>query len=144
MTAPLAMPAAEREAFLALPHVGILALARREGAAPLAAPIWYAFEDGDVLMNVDADSQKARLLAGGAEASLCVSSDSLPYRFVTVAGPTSLEAADDELRRRIAARYLPAEMVDGYLEFSSQSETRTIRLTPRTWHSNDFGRLSMT
>lgn len=143
MTAPLAMPAAEREAFLAMPHVGILAVARREGAAPLTAPIWYAFEDGDVLMSIGVDSQKARLLAGSAEASLCVSSDALPYRFVTVAGPTSLEASDEGLSRRIAARYLPAEMVDGYLAYSSQSEAITIRLTPRTWHSNDFGRLSM-
>lgn len=140
----LTMPPADREAFIAEPRVGILAVARPDGAPPLAAPIWYAYEDGDLLMIVAADSQKRRLLDGVSSSSLCVSSEELPYRFVTAAGPTTLEPTDDGLRRRIAERYLPAEMVDGYLAYSSSSPDVTVRLTPRTWHSNDFGRLSMT
>ena len=139
----LAMSRTAREAFLAEPRIGILAIGRRDGAAPLSSPIWYAYEGGDVLINVGADSQKAALLNDATTASLCVSSDALPYRFVTVAGPATLEPTDDGLRRRIAARYLPAEMVDGYLAYSSQSASITIRLRPRTWNSNDFSQLSI-
>jgi nitroimidazol reductase NimA-like FMN-containing flavoprotein (pyridoxamine 5'-phosphate oxidase superfamily) len=140
----LAMTPAERESFLAEPRVGILAIARPDDAAPLAAPIWYAYEGGDVLMIVGSDSQKARLLTGAATSSLCVSSEELPYRFVTVGGPTTLEPVEDELRRRIAARYLPAEMVDGYLAYSSGEASLTVRLTPTSWYSNDFNKLTMT
>ena len=39
------MTAAEREAFLADLHVGVLSIAR-EGRAPLSAPIWYDYEPG--------------------------------------------------------------------------------------------------
>jgi nitroimidazol reductase NimA-like FMN-containing flavoprotein (pyridoxamine 5'-phosphate oxidase superfamily) len=139
----LAMPPDDREAFIAEPRVGILAIARPDGAAPLAAPIWYAYENGDLLMIVGADSQKRRLLENVSASSLCVSSEELPYRFVTAAGPTSLEPTDEGLRRRIAERYLPADMVEGYLAYSSSEADITVRLTPRSWHSNDFGRITM-
>jgi nitroimidazol reductase NimA-like FMN-containing flavoprotein (pyridoxamine 5'-phosphate oxidase superfamily) len=139
----LAMPPADRTAFIAEPRVGILAIGRPDGAPPLAAPIWYAFEDGDLLMIVGADSQKRRLLDDVATSSLCVSSEELPYKFVTAAGPTTLEPTDDGLRRRIAERYLPAEMVDGYLAYSSGEDSITVRLSPQTWYSNDFSRLTL-
>ena len=139
----LVMTPAERETFLAEPRVGVLAIARPDDAAPLAAPIWYAYEKGDVLMIVGGDSQKARLLTGVTTSSLCVSSEELPYRFVTVSGPTTLEPVEDELRRRIAARYLPADMVDGYLEYSSAEPSLTVRLKPTTWYSTDYNKLTM-
>jgi PPOX class probable F420-dependent enzyme len=139
---PLAMTRAEREAFLAEPHVGVLAVARTDGHAPLATPVWYEYEPGgDVLVTVARASEKARRLAASPAASLTVQSEAQPYRFVTVFGPARLEPAENDLRRRIAARYLPDELVEGYLaSVEPVDEMVTVRLTTASWRSNDYGR----
>jgi PPOX class probable F420-dependent enzyme len=143
MSSMLTMSEADRQAFLAETHVGVLSIARGDGRPPLASPVWYVYDEGgDVLVNIGAASAKAAALATTPAASLTVQTESLPYKFVTVGGPVAVGPADDATRRRIAERYLPAEMVDGYLASSGDpAQMLTIRLTPRTWHSNDFGQL---
>ena len=135
----LTMPAAEREAFLAEPHIGVLTITRGDAQPPLASPIWYEYEPGgDVVINVGRGSVKARLAEAAGAASLTVQTEALPYRFVTIGGPLTTTEADDATRRRIAARYLPAEMVDDYLTTADAEDMVTLRLTPATWHSNDY------
>ena len=58
------MAAADREAFLAEPHIGVLTIARGEGQPPLASPIWYEYADGVLVINVGRGSEKARLADG--------------------------------------------------------------------------------
>ena len=54
----LAMTRAEREAFLAAVHVGVISLADGE-RGPLTVPIWYGYEPGGELWIVtDRDSRK--------------------------------------------------------------------------------------
>ena len=138
----LTMPAAEREAFLAEPHIGVLTISRGDGQPPLASPIWYEYEPGgDVVINVGRGSVKARLAEAAGVASLAVQTEALPYRFVTIGGPLAITAADDATRRRIAARYLPAELVDDYLTTSDAADMVSLHLTPATWHSNDYSRV---
>ena len=134
----LTMAAPEREAFLAEPHIGVLTIARPSGQPPLASPIWYEYVDGVVAINVARGSVKARLAEAEGVASLTVQTEQLPYRFVTVGGPVTIDAADDATRRRIATRYMPADLVDGYLETGDLADMVTLRLTPTTWHSNDY------
>ena len=134
----LTMAAADREAFLAEPRIGVLTIARPSGQPPLASPIWYEYVDGVVVINVGRDSVKARLAAAQGVASLTVQTEQLPYRFVTVGGPVTVDVADDATRRRIASRYMPADQLDGYLETGDTADMVTLRLTPVTWHSNDF------
>jgi PPOX class probable F420-dependent enzyme len=134
----LTMDATTREAFLAEPHIGVLTIARPEGQPPLASPIWYEYADGDVVINVGRGSAKAALATAAGVASLTVQTEQLPYRFVTVGGPIAVGDADDATRRRIAARYLPADALDGYLATGDAADMVTLRLTPATWHSNDF------
>ena len=136
------MPPAERESFLAEPHIGVLSIARPDGRPPLSSPIWYELVDGVVAINVGRGSVKARLAEAAGVASLTVQTEQLPYRFVTVGGPVELVDADDATRRRIASRYLPSGMVDGYLAGATAAEMVTLRLTPETWHSNDFSKLA--
>ena len=136
------MPAGEREAFLAEPHIGVLTITRGDAQPPLASPIWYEYEPGgDVAINVGRGSVKARLAQAAGAASLTVQTESLPYRFVTIGGALTVGPADEATRRRIATRYLPAEMVDGYLATGDVADMVTLRLTPSTWHSNDFTRV---
>ena len=135
------MAAADREAFLAEPHIGVLTIARADGQPPLASPIWYELADGVVTINVGRGSEKARLATAAGAASLTVQTEQLPYRFVTVGGALSVGPADEDTRRRIATRYLPAGTVDGYLATGDVADMVTLRLTPATWHSNDFSRV---
>jgi len=135
------MAAPEREAFLAEPHIGVLTIARADGQPPLASPVWYEYADGVVAINVGRGSVKARRAAAEGVASLTVQTEQLPYRFVTVGGPLAIDDADDATRRRIATRYMPAEMVDGYLATGDVADMVTLRLTPTTWHSNDYTNL---
>jgi PPOX class probable F420-dependent enzyme len=138
----LTMPAADREAFLAAPRIGVLTIARPDGEPPLASPIWYEYEPGgDVVINVGRTSEKARLAAAAGVASLTVQTEELPYKFVTVGGSVTVDEADDATRRRIATRYLPAGMVDGYLATGDIATMVTLRLTPTTWRTNDYSRL---
>ena len=41
----LTMTKAEREAFLAGVHVGVLGVAQ-DGSSPLTVPVWYSYEPG--------------------------------------------------------------------------------------------------
>ena len=63
------MTVAEREAFLAEVHVGVLAV-ERPGRGPLALPIWYRFADGVVEIGMDGSSLKAQLLRAAGRATM--------------------------------------------------------------------------
>jgi len=97
MSSPLAMSRAEREAFLAEPHVGVISIPE-EGRGPLTVPIWYAYEPGGALRVItDRGSRKGRLLEKAPRFSLVAQTESLPYKYVSVEGPVlSIRATDRE------------------------------------------------
>jgi nitroimidazol reductase NimA-like FMN-containing flavoprotein (pyridoxamine 5'-phosphate oxidase superfamily) len=140
----LAMTRAEREAFLAGLHVGVLALA--DGAkGPLAAPIWYAYEPGGELWLVTGrDSRKGRLLAQGRRIGFVVQSETPPYQYVSVEGSVvALEDADVERDvRPLARRYLGRELGDRYVEATGGTDARggsvLVRVRPERWLSVDY------
>jgi nitroimidazol reductase NimA-like FMN-containing flavoprotein (pyridoxamine 5'-phosphate oxidase superfamily) len=137
------MSKAERQAFLADLHVGVISIADDRGRAPLTAPIWYRYEPGgDVVMNIAVESVKARLLAGAGRASLCVQNEPLPYAYVTVEGPVALSDGDEGERRLLAERYL-GELAPPYLESTAGEATLTARLTPEHWLSQDYGKMDL-
>jgi hypothetical protein len=106
----------EREAFLADVHVGVVAIAE-PGRAPLAVPVWYAYEPGGQIRFVTGpNSRKGRLLKQAGRASLCVQTETAPYKYVSVEGPTSLGPVDYERDLRAIAHRLPRpEFGDVYL-----------------------------
>ena len=110
----LTMTKMEREAFLAGVHVGMISIAE-EGRGPLTVPIWYAYAPGGELRLITGrHSRKGRLLTQAGRCSLCVQTESPPYRYVSVEGPiTAIEAVDVERDLRpLAHRYLGAEEGD--------------------------------
>lgn len=129
----------EREAFLADVHVGILAIGR-PGKGPLALPIWYQYEDGDVVIGMDGGSLKARLLRRAGRATMTVQTETAPYKYVMVEGPVVVqqEQRDDYT---MAARYLGPELGKWYAENNpSTPASVVVRLTPETWATCDFGK----
>jgi hypothetical protein len=69
-------------------------------------PIWYSYEPGGELRVVTArTSRKAQLLQHAGRFSLCVQTETWPYKYVSVEGPVvAIEPADVERDRRPLAR----------------------------------------
>jgi PPOX class probable F420-dependent enzyme len=141
----LAMTRAEREAFLADTHVAIVSIAE-DGRGPLAVPVWYRYTPGgDVRFATGPKSRKARLLERAGRASLCVQTETAPYRYVSVEGPTTIEAVDFEAdTREMAMRYLGPRAGTAYMRSSypnGTSDELLVRLKPERWLSVDFRKL---
>ncbi len=132
------MSKVQREAFLADLHVGVITAAR-DGAPPLAVPVWYTYEPGgDVVFVFEANSEKIKRIEATGEASLCVQTETVPYMYVTVEGPAVVGDVDDGVERSLAHRYLGPEIGDMYLEAIADSVSRVVRLTPRRWRTVDY------
>ena len=142
----LQMTKAEREAFLAGVHVGVLSIPE-PGRGPLTAPIWYGYEPGGELWIVtERESRKGRLLRVGARASLCAQSEEPPYRYVSVEGPiVSVTPSDVERDERpLARRYLGRELGDRYIEGTGGAAARggnvLVRVRPERWLTTDYSK----
>ena len=140
----LAMTKQEREDFLADLHVGIISVVE-EGRGPLTVPIWYSYEPGGELRVVTArTSRKAQLLQHAGRFSVCVQTETPPYRYVSVEGPViTIEPADVERDRRpLAHRYLGARRGDRYIENTPSEDVGNVvvRMRPERWLTVDYAK----
>lgn len=133
----------EREQFLAEPHVGALSVVERADRAPLVVPLWYAYEPGGQLrVHTGTHSRKARAIRAAGRFSLLVQRTTPTVRYVAVEGPvTGTNAVDRESTRQMAARYLPAEAVAGYVDYEHTELDAhiAIDMQPQHWISADLG-----
>ncbi|MBO0654603.1 pyridoxamine 5'-phosphate oxidase family protein [Streptomyces triculaminicus] len=139
------MPRPDRERFLAEPRVGVLGVADSRGGdrAPLIVPVWYDYEPGgEVVVQTDRESIKARLLRAAGRFSLCVQDEGRPYRYVSVEGPiTAIEdPVDPAVREALTQRYLDPEEARAYLVATEAQLKNDIlfRMRPQHWRSADF------
>lgn len=146
---PLAMTKEEREAFLAEPRVGVLSV-ERPGLGPLAVPVWYAYDrGGDVRIVTGENAAKTKLIRAAGRISLCIQTETVPYKYLTIEGPVTLGPPSYERDvRDIAHRYLGKEMGDQYLAAIAKTRDANpevlIRVRPERWRSEDFAKWSMT
>jgi nitroimidazol reductase NimA-like FMN-containing flavoprotein (pyridoxamine 5'-phosphate oxidase superfamily) len=137
--ADMTMTETERDQFLADVRVGILAI-DYPGHGPLALPIWYQWEGGQVLIGMDGKSLKARLLRAAGRATMTVQTEAAPYKYVSVEGPVDV-AAESRDNLAMASRYLGPELGQWYADNNpSTADTVLVRLTPETWRTCDFGK----
>jgi nitroimidazol reductase NimA-like FMN-containing flavoprotein (pyridoxamine 5'-phosphate oxidase superfamily) len=140
------MTKAEREAFLADLHVGIISIAE-EGRGPLTVPIWYDYEPGgDVRIITEKKSRKGQLLQRAGRFTLCVQVETVPYKYVTVEGAiTAIEPANLERDTRpMAWRYLGIEIGDQYIEATRGDreigDSVLVRMRPEHWLTVDYAK----
>ena len=141
----MALTREEREQFLAEAHIAALSVDAGAGRAPLTVPIWYQYEaGGDVWIMTGLDSRKNELIKAAGRFSLMVDRLEPTIRYVSVEGPVVETApATVELLREMSARYLPAEKVDGYVDFAwkNHGEQVVVRMRPERWVSSDLGQV---
>ncbi|MFG2553375.1 pyridoxamine 5'-phosphate oxidase family protein [Streptomyces sp. NPDC048581] len=141
----MALTREEREQFLAEPHVAALAVDAGAGRAPLTVPIWYQYAPGgDIWIMTGPDTRKNRLIQAAGRFSLMIDRLEPTIRYASVEGPVIKTApATLEHLREISARYLPAEKVDGYVDFASKNhgEQVVIHMRPERWVSSDLGQV---
>ena len=132
----------ERDSFLGERRLGVLAMGR-SGKGPLLAPIWYRYTPGgtvDICMG-GSTAKAARLRAEG-RASMCVSDEGNPYRYVTVEGPVTVTPLGDTARDEVqamATRYLGRAAGAHYAENFSTPDEVIVRLTPANWRTEVLG-----
>ncbi|WP_217913983.1 PPOX class F420-dependent oxidoreductase [Miltoncostaea marina] len=117
---------------LARPNPAVIASVRRDGT-PHSAATWYDWEDGRVLLNMDASRLRLRFLRANPAVSLTVLDGESWYRHVTVIGRVA-EMHDDEGLRdidRLAVRYTGAP----YPERALARVTAWVDVT--AWHGWD-------
>lgn len=129
----------ERERFLADVHVGVLAVERPD-RAPLAVPIWYAYEPGGELSIWTTEGTlKDKLIRAAGRFSFNVQDEQPPYKYVSVEGDlTHVGPADEAEARRIAVRYLGDEAGNEFADQSHSPSSIVIRMRPQRWLSVDY------
>ena len=139
----LAMTKEERESFLADVHVGVISVAE-DGQGPLTVPIWYSYEPGGEVRVITARmSRKGQLLERAGRFTLCVQTETPPYKYVSVEGSiVAIEAADLERDRRpLARRYLGAVLGDRYIESTRDAVGNVlVRMRPERWLTVDYAK----
>ena len=137
----------QREAFLAGVHVGVMSLPRKK-LTPLTLPVCYGYEPGgEVIVIIEADSFKAKLVERAGRFSLCVQDETPPWVYVSVEGPvTGIDPGD--IKRDMGPmfrRYLGDRRGKKYVDLllSSPGEVYTpivvARMRPEHWWTTNTG-----
>lgn len=133
----------EREQFLADLHVGVISIDEPE-RGPLTVPIWYDYApDVGVWVITGEESRKGRLLRAAGRFSLCVQTESPPYKYVSVEGPIASigPSGREEHLRPMARRYLGDEQGDAYVAGSGNEEgSILVTMKPERWLTVDYGK----
>jgi nitroimidazol reductase NimA-like FMN-containing flavoprotein (pyridoxamine 5'-phosphate oxidase superfamily) len=139
----MALTKKEREEFLAESHVAALSVHDGSDRGPLTVPIWYQYSPGgEPWIMTTAGSRKAKLIEAAGRFTLMVDRVQPTARYVSVEGTVSgTRPATEELLREISARYLPAEVVPGYVEYAKAEHGEQViySLRPERWLSADLG-----
>lgn len=135
------MSSAEREAFLAAVHVGVIAVERLD-RAPLTVPIWYGYQPGgEVLLWTQRGSVKEKLIRAAGRFSIAAQDEQPPYRYVTAEGDVSaIEPARDAEARAIAVRYLGEDAGNAFTDQNLSADSVIIRMRPQRWLSTDYSK----
>ncbi len=123
----------EVDAFLRAPNPAVIATVRPDGA-PHAAATWYDWEDGRVLLNMDATRARLAYMRGDARVALDVLGKDDWHEHVTLNGRIISLEDDPELRDidRLALRYTGKP-------FRRRDRPRvTAWMEPETWHGWPF------
>jgi len=112
-------------------NVAILASVDGRGRAH-AAPVWYLYDDGEIVISTGRDSQKHRNIGANAEITVVIDRRTLPYYALMVPGTAKIGPGfADADRLRLAVRYLGEDLGRRYVEHTAGEDSVSIHLRPR-------------
>ena len=122
--------------FLAQPHAAVVATLRADGS-PHTAATWYDWEDGRVLLNMDASRVRLGYMRRDPRVSLTVVDLAQWYRHVTLMGRIGSIEDDPDLADidRLARRYTGREYRD------RKRRSVSAWFEPERWYGWNGGRL---
>ena len=142
----LTMSRAEREAFLAATHVGIVSIAE-PGRGPLTVPVWYRYERGGAVRFVTG----AQLAQGRAHPRRPAASASAcrPRRHRTSTSASrgrrrSASPTTSATSAKWRIRYLGKQMGEMYLAMMAaepEPAALLVIMQPERWYSVDYSKL---
>ena len=111
-------------------NVAILATVDNKNRAH-GMPIWYIYQDGVFVMSAGGASQKVRNIERNGNATLIIDRRETPYHAAMIRGRAEIgPPPSDELRLKIAVRYLGEERGNAYHARGSGEGSVTIILHP--------------
>lgn len=125
------MNEAKKEALLKEANVIVFSTVDAKGR-PHSTPVWYLYDNGEILISVGKDEQKHRNVLRNPNVSLVIDRRSLPYYAVMIQGTAEIgPGLSDEDRLRLAVRYLGEELGKRYTEMTQGNDSVTLRIRPR-------------
>ncbi len=117
--------------FLAEPNICVLATSG-PGDATHAMPMWYLYDEGDILFSSYRKSQKVRNVERSGKATVVIDRRDPPYYAVMVKGTATIEPAfSREKEFAMASRYLDDERARRHsAAIAGDSDSVSIRVRP--------------
>ncbi|MEM7340468.1 MAG: TIGR03618 family F420-dependent PPOX class oxidoreductase [Actinomycetota bacterium] len=137
----------DREAFLARPHVGVVASVRRDGR-PYTVPVWFHWDGTHVWLTGTESRVWCRQIDVDPRVSLCVEA------MTPIPGHVGIDGVAEVLRppghdiwpisRQLAEKYIggavgsSSDAVDAFVANMATEPRLLIRITPQIWRAIDM------
>ena len=131
----IAMSPEEIEDFLSEGNIARIATVKPDNS-PHVTPVWYLWENNQLLIAIPKDSVKARNIRQNNKVAVTIDTDKAPNKGVIIEGTAKIEELTNEITRKIdrrmAAKYVKTEYLDEYIEWDSTQgvEYIYIRIRP--------------
>ena len=113
-------------------RTGLLGYLASDGR-PLAAPVWFVVDDGELAFNTGKDTAKGRALVRDPRVVMCVDDSRPPYSFVQVQGVARIgEDPRDvlDIATRTGGRYMGADRADEFGRRNAVPGELVVRIKP--------------
>ena len=131
-----AMTDVELQEFLSRPMIADVVTLKKDGS-PQITPVWYDFDGTYLYFSTTTDRAKARNIKRDNRISVCIRNEDA-HKVVLFAGIANLlDDKDHGVVRRIVARYMPPDKVDGFLS-GLEANRVIVRMKPINTISWDF------
>ena len=116
-------------------RTGHLATVREDGR-PHVAPIWFVFDDEDIVFTSWHDSVKVRNIERTGRAAISIDLPHPPYGFVTIEGTVTIDrdpAASRHWATEMGRRYMGEGRSEEFGRRNGREGEWVFRLTPTHW-----------
>lgn len=117
----IVMSSQEIDDFLSDGHTARIATVKPDNS-PHVTPVWYLWENKQLLMTIPKDSVKARNIGQNNKVAVTIDTDKAPIKAVIIEGIAKIEKLGDEIERKIdrrmAAKYVKTEYLDEYMKWA--------------------------